>query len=234
MRRIPHLALLGAVCLLTQACATAASVPGTALTPTPTREPGQTAGSDAVASASVTPGCGPSTAPPLDESFTPVQNRRGNPGRAPILGIGTRVASVHDASFAGVRPLQPSADAAGRPLQVVLVTAGTPRDVVLIYSSKPVGERDTIEDIFNAGGISVVQALPRGQDADAVVETVGKRASRVEVGPYPAALVHAEPLVSGVRTYNIYWSDGERDWSIEGATERPEAVIDLARSVYCG
>lgn len=141
---------------------------------------------------------------------------------------------MHDAGVGDVvAPLEPSAEQAGRPLQLILVSRAPDAYVALIYSAKRISDSDTIEELFNAGGILVVQAVPTGRDGDSMKENVGKRASLVEVGPYRAALVHAEPWVSGVRAYNLYWSDGKHDWSIQGATATPEEVIDLARSLYC-
>jgi hypothetical protein len=199
-------------------------------------------GSSALTSAEptlATSGCGPAKLPALPdgfERFTPVEERMSNPPSFPIVRGMTRVSSVDTVS--GFDGLTPTASPPGLSLQDVLVSGlGTDADpylLVLLYAEKPVGDEETLPEFLGRGGVFVEQKLESemGQAADVVAE-LDDRAVVVQVGPHEAALVHADPVESNeIRPYQLYWSDGERDWSIGGVVP-PEQVIDLARSLYC-
>lgn len=176
-------------------------------------------------------GCGEPIIPAVDDSYADPATRRGPMVYPPILGSGiTRVPDLDALSGTAFVPLQPAAPADAS-LQLVLVDAD---GVLRLYFGGPeITEGLTLPDFVAAAGIVVLEKPPAGQDAALVISTVGSRAGRIDVGPYPGALVHADPVGPGVRTWNLYWSDGQRDWSIIGGVD-PETVVALGRSVYCG
>lgn len=55
------------------------------------------------------------------------------------------------------------------------------------------------------------------------------------VATHEAALVWADPLdeTEESRSFDLYWSDGDYDYFILGGTDGPDAVVDMARSMFC-
>jgi len=103
----------------------------------------------------------------------------------------------------------------------------------LYYGVDAIGDTATLDDFLATGGVLVNQWKSDGQTAQTVFDSVGKRAVPVAVGPYPAAMVHGDEIQTKIRPFGLYWSDGTRDFSILAGVDRPETVIDLARSIYC-
>ncbi len=188
------------------------------------------AGRDAVTGAEGA-GCGPFEgvdSPP--GSGDPIQPRSGWPIKVPLATLSNMSAVDAPTSFA---VLQPLASFDGVDLQASLLEgAGDDISVISVYAPTPLTSTETVVDLLSRGGISFIQRRAAGQDAALVVETVGSRASTVRIGPYVGALVHADPMPTRSRTWNLYWSDGIRDMSIEGNVSSG-TVIALARSLYC-
>jgi len=110
-----------------------------------------------------------------------------------------------------------------------------PGTFVEYFSDVSLDGSDTPSDFFKAGGIAVVQREPVQEDIVAVIRaTVGDRATVVSVGPFAAAMVHADPLPNGVRVYNIWWNDGQHEWRIQAGVADAVALLDIARSMVCG
>jgi hypothetical protein len=176
-------------------------------------------------------GCGDPVIPKVDESFADPMTRRGPTVYPPILGPAVeRVLTVDGANDVTFTPLAPVAPPSA-PLQLILLDSD---GVLRLYFGGPaIAEGMTLPEFVSGGGVVVLEKPLAGQDADLVVTTVGSRAGRIAVGPHGGALVHADPVGTGVRTWNLYWSDGERDWSIIGGVD-PETVVTLGRSLYCG
>lgn len=61
---------------------------------------------------------------------------------------------------------------------------------------------------------------------------LGDRVVEVEVGPYDAALVWADPLSNGVRPHHLSWSDGRMAHELIGVRSA-EAIVDLVRDAVC-
>ena len=103
----------------------------------------------------------------------------------------------------------------------------------LYYGTGSVTDSMTIDDFLGAGGIVVSQWKSDGQSAQVVFDAVGRRAIPVAIGPYDAAMVHGDEISTKIRPYDLYWSDGSRDFSILSGVDRPGTTIDLTRSIYC-
>ncbi len=58
------------------------------------------------------------------------------------------------------------------------------------------------------------------------------RAGEVAIGPFKAALVWADPLESGVRPHNLYWSDDEYNYALIADRSAVE-IVSLGRSMVC-
>lgn len=58
------------------------------------------------------------------------------------------------------------------------------------------------------------------------------RAIPVQVGSLAGAMTWADPLANGVRTHNVYWSDGTYNYSLI-ANRSGAAALTLARGMAC-
>jgi hypothetical protein len=160
----------------------------------------------------------------------PVTPRSGWPIRRPLASLSSWPAADAPTDFAAL-DVPPSVEDLA--LQATLSTGvGADQSVISVYAATPLTSTETIVDLLSRGGVTVLQRQAAGQDASLVVETVGSRAATVRIGPYVGALVHADPLPTGARSWNLYWSDGARDLSIEGGVSSG-TVVALARSFYC-
>jgi hypothetical protein len=66
-------------------------------------------------------------------------------------------------------------------------------------------------DVLRSDGVVVTEEPAGNLSAQVVFDTVGARAADVRVGLSDGAMVHSDPdSVSGVRTYQLYFSDGSR------------------------
>jgi len=93
-----------------------------------------------------------------------------------------------------------------------------------------------VSNFFAAGGIQL-DADPidpaAGSFTPGLAARLGERAVAVEVGTYGGVLVWADPLVNGVRTHNLYWSDDAYNYSLI-ADVSAEKLVALGRSLVCG
>lgn len=195
-------------------------------------------GADDIVSATVVPGdaatgCGPAQAPKFgDNSFTPYGVRFGYAPRLTIGQRGQRVEEPGEYRLGEHSPLLLSSVPGDRRLRLAM--AGSEGDLGLFFSAADVPLDATLEEFWAAGGIVLGQRAAAGHDGQSVLAEAGARAAEVMLGPHRAALVHADPVdADGTRTYNLYWSDGERDVSLIG-NARPETLIEVARALYCG
>jgi hypothetical protein len=178
------------------------------------------------------PGCGPAVMPSFaDDSFTPFTDRRTQNVAIPTLGeSGEVLANIAAASsrvpFTVLRATVPT-------IQVGLVVYRPAEEQIATYlAGKAIAPTDPLDTFLSAGGLLIAQqpAAP-GRDATTVLEAVGARGTTIAVGPYDAAVVHADPGLDGQRPYHVYWSDGTR--FIFAIAADPLVAIDAARSMYC-
>jgi len=172
------------------------------------------------------PGCGPSN---VDITEPPDSPGWGH-AETPLLGKQTMVPTFDDLPTDAFRPLRPD-EPEGRPLQHILLTGTS--DILFVYARHPLDETDTLTDAHAKGAFILAQRPFAGQDADFVLENVWRDSWRLQVGPHPAALVLGTPITTTIRTYGLYWADGEREWILRGDPVDPEELVDLARSIYC-
>lgn len=192
------------------------------------------------AGASVSLACGPAQAVAFDDSsFTPYAAQRTHALLPPLSQTGRVVISIDDPKVP-VQTVGIGQTLLGKPLTLLVAledppgTGGTlTREIRAYYG--PANAADlTVDAFLSAGGVIIGEASTTGRDATFVIGSVGKRAATVGVGPYVAALVHADPLADGTRPYGLYWSDGTLDLSIVAGDLAPESVIGIARAFYCG
>lgn len=157
-----------------------------------------------------------------------------------ILSTGVQISSADAAGLSVKPPRLPQHQPAGLPLQALTWQEGeapgaasaTPATLTAYYSAKPIGPQDTFLDVVAAPGVVLTMAEATGIDADRVLQTVGDRADIIDVGPYKAALTHSSTYANGVRTFNLYWSDGAVDYGLVVNSSAKEA-IETAQSIYC-
>lgn len=173
-------------------------------------------------------GCDPLPVGSIVEStaFTPAQIQRG--GQLPLT-IDPATGPVMLPSVPGVLP----DSIRGRAVVSTFTSAGA---TVVYYLDRPIDAPMSGVDFYKAGGLRF-GSQPRTGDGDLVddiVATVGDRAIVVEIGPHRAALVWADPTrVVDLRTHNLYWTDGSREYFLV-ADMGPEAIVNIARELVCG
>ena len=65
-----------------------------------------------------------------------------------------------------------------------------------------------------------------------LLTTLGDRATPVYVGEHKGAMVWADPDSHGIRTHNLYWSDGTSNYAVI-ADLSAEATLNLGRVLVC-
>jgi hypothetical protein len=183
-------------------------------------------------SAGAPAGCGPSDLGALtDEGFTPFGEGFGP--NEPTLGVaGNVLSSVAQARPTRYTVLLPKTLPGNRLLGLILWQSDA-EQLGLIYSSEPVSIETTNSALHKGGGMALTERPFNGQDAKFVMENALRNKWLVEVGPHPAALIWGSEVAAGVRPFRLYWADGEREWILIGNPERPEVLLDFARSIYC-
>jgi hypothetical protein len=63
--------------------------------------------------------------------------------------------------------------------------------------------------------------------------TFPARTTPVKVGSFDGALTWADPDANGVRTHNLYWSDGKFNYSLI-VNRSADATLALGRGLVCG
>ena len=178
------------------------------------------------------PGCGPAAMPSFaDDSFTPFTDRLTQNVRIPTLGESGEVladlaAAANLVSFPVLTVTVPSLETG------LVVFRPTEDQIATYYANKDISATDPLDAFLAGGGLLVAQqSATEGRDAKTVLDTVRGRGTSVAVGPYDAAVVHADPGMDGPRTYHVYWTDGER--FIFAISADALVAIDAARSMYC-
>ena len=180
-------------------------------------------------------GCAAAAQPSFgDESFSRVEDRLSSISYPPLRAFGTEVADgAAVAREVGVAV--PTRVPGGRKAQLALrgYGDGTRDSLAIYYSVDALAPSATFVDLLRASGIAFVVQPSFGLTADAVVGNVGDRAARLSVGPYDAAIVHADPVESNeLRFYELHWSDSNWDFVVFGSAPATD-VIDVARWIYC-
>jgi len=164
----------------------------------------------------------------------------GRPPFRPIVTFGTSL-DLSGARFvrvAGADALLPQDLPADVTLRVALGgdegALGTGYEVVqLFYGDSAVDESTTFEDLIRGRAIRFVVHRAEGDDAATVKSTIKDRAALVRIGPHDGAVVHSDPIGAlRVRTWDVYWSDGRLDYSVESTVE-PDELARLTQSLYC-
>jgi hypothetical protein len=101
------------------------------------------------------------------------------------------------------------------------------------YLDRPVAGM-LVSDFIRSGGVEIDKEpmLDEMGFATRVLATLGDRATPVDVGPYQGALVWADPEQHGIRTHNLYWSDGIHNYAVI-ADLSAQATLNLGRVLVC-
>jgi hypothetical protein len=157
------------------------------------------------------------------EKFAPFGSRRGggiiNEGKLPSSGGSIPANAKYQVPELG-----------GRPHQVSVAGTGS---VYSYFLDRP-ADGLTRNDFIRLGGIELHQdpMTAEGPFAAFLLSVAGERALAVPIGQYSGALTWADPDVNGLRTHNIYWSDGSNNFALI-TNQSAAAVVNLARSVAC-
>jgi hypothetical protein len=186
----------------------------------------------AAGAAATDPGCQPAAMPAFaDNSFTPFSDRRTQRVQPPTLGKSGEVladlaAATGRVPFSVLTPTTPTRD------RVLVVLRPAENQVTAYFASRAIDATDSVDTFLAAGGLLIAQQpAADGRDAKTVLSTVGARSTSIAVGPHDAAVVHADPDRNGLRSYNVYWTDGTRFNFVIAADAI--AAVDAARSMYC-
>lgn len=94
----------------------------------------------------------------------------------------------------------------------------------------------TLSNFFKAGGTELDRdpvESKSGSFVEYVLDTLGERAVKVEVGDYAGALSWSDPDVNGIRPHVLTWTDGQWNYVLT-ADRSPEALVNLGRDLVCG
>jgi hypothetical protein len=172
------------------------------------------------------PGCAPlETSIRENASFTPYEMQRSRAAEVPITSIG----SIGNAAVPTSARL-PVAAVDGLDVQWAVVTLGGTYQYLL---DRPLPPDMTTSEFLASGGIQYDRDKVDGEPfPQYLVNEVPDRATPVRVGGYDGVLTWADPIVNGVRSHNLYWSDGEFNYSL--IADRPAvALVDMGRSIAC-
>lgn len=159
------------------------------------------------------------------QEFTPYELMRTKPFDGLINPTGAESAPVPAKAKLAVSTI----DGLERQFTVV----GTNGAVYSYFLDRPLGAA-TRSDFLAEGGVQVDQEplTPDGPFAMYLLATLGDRAVPVKVGPFDGALTWADPDVKGNRSHNLYWSDGEYNYSLI-SNRSAAAVVNLGRTLVC-
>jgi hypothetical protein len=179
-----------------------------------------------------TAGCRPSALTLDEPPYEPVVGH----GRADLdrpLGSGREVVdTIDEAQIDSYEPLEPPSEIGGRSLQFLAVVKGIDM-LSMVYASSKVTPGMTRSELWQRNGIAINQVPAEAEDPAKVALTIPDVSWEVEIGPHLAALVHGDADASGVRAFNLVWTDGARKWTMYGNPVSPNEMVDLARSIYC-
>ena len=164
----------------------------------------------------------------------------GGPPFRPIVTFGTSLdlSGARSVRGAGADPLLPRNLPPDLTLRVALgsdeAALGMGYEVVqLFYADSAVDGSTTFEDLIRSRAVRFIAHRAEGDDAATVRSTIKDRAALVRIGPFDGAVVHSDPIGAfRVRTWDVYWSDGRLDYSVESTVE-PDELARLTQSLYC-
>ena len=171
--------------------------------------------------------CEPLAANSIVESrqFTPYEARRSGPQEQPIVGGGL------PADQAPASLLMSPARWLDMPRQYVITHGGS---LYHYYLDRSLDVSMTPSTFAQVGGVQFEreQRTDKTDFATQVARESGDRAVPVDVGPYRGVITWADPASNGVRTHNLYWSDGTFEYALI-ADRSAEVLVTAARAFVC-
>jgi hypothetical protein len=173
------------------------------------------------------PGCDVVAPGSIVESahFTPVEGTLTEPPDPPITMVGQPDTAVPaDASVESID---------GLPRRWAVISENGAAYQYFFTTELPVSL--TVSEFYAAGGVQLDRdPVDNGESfAIYVLDSLGSRATRIEIGKHIGALVWADPLTNGVRPHYLYWSDGAWNYALM-AKRPPVSLVNLARALVCG
>lgn len=173
--------------------------------------------------------CGPSDVAAFKESqaYVPYAARRSVALSLPITSVGS---AEDQPAAAGTIP----SDAIGGLSRRWIVRMDT-GSVYQYFFKAPIDAQLTPEEFLAQGGVQLdmdplADGVPFWQSLQDQSPT---RVTRVKIGEFDGVAVWADPVSNGMRTHNVYWSDGRYNYGL--IADRPIAIaVDLARGLACG
>ena len=155
------------------------------------------------------------------QQFAPVESRFTQPLDPSIKAVGQQAIPVPQDAFV--------ASIDGLPHQWAVVS--TNGAVYQYFLATEIDDGLTVSEFRAAGGIELDRdPVDNGEDFSVyLLDTLGDRATKFEIGNRTGALVWADPLINGVRPHYLYWSDGM--WNYALMADRSP---DVARDLVCG
>jgi hypothetical protein len=159
------------------------------------------------------------------DKFTPAAAMRSVLPPVRMGELGVAIASPAD----DIAPRDAILD--GMDLRVVV---GDESSVQRYYHSNSIPADMTLDEFMAAGGIQLHRDPAGGEDFAAfLLEQLGDRAVPIQVGESQGTLTWADPTPAGVRSHNLYWSDGRYAYPLIAVRE-PEHLASMARALACG
>lgn len=157
--------------------------------------------------------------------FTPYEAMRSGPHEFPIDSVGL------PADRAPANSVMPPNRLFDMPRQHVVVSG---RSLYQYYLDRPLDESMTPSVFAQVGGIQFEREhrTDTTDFASHLSREVGGRAVPVDIGPYRGVVTWADPASNGVRTHNVYWSDGAFEYALI-ADRSAEALVNAARALVC-
>jgi hypothetical protein len=171
--------------------------------------------------------CRPVAAGTITESqeFTPYEGMLDHLPELPLNPTGASLLSV---------PFEarvPGEKLDNQPLVWVVVGGGATYQYFL---GAPMTADMTTSMFLAAGGVQLEREPNDGEPfASVLLRELGTRAVKVDVGGHLGAVTWADPIVNGIRTHNVYWSDGGFNYTVT-ADRSAVAALNIARGVSCG
>lgn len=177
-------------------------------------------------------GCGPAEAVEMSGRYQRAEDTRSRSNPRPIVEMsGKQLEGAVDVTVPGL--VGRTASAPDGLKSVFVIESLDVEAIQVFFANSNLTADETLLDFFARGGVTVRQTRAGGTNAAVVIEEVGDRATMVAVGDHAAAMVHSDELRPSLRTYHLYWSDGDADWALVGNADH-KVIIDMARSLYCG
>ena len=184
--------------------------------------------SGGVVAAGLLPQCGPMADGSVREStaYVPFQARRSAPIELPIKSSGASSALLPSSASELAQSIDDRTAS-----WVVVVDTGA---VYRYYFDKELPDALTRSEFFAQDGVEfdidpIVAEQPFYQY---LIGQFPDRAVAVEVGGFDGAITWADPEANGVRTHNVYWSDGKSNFALV-ANRSAEEAVTLARTIAC-